>query len=254
MIRRSIVGFAAIGIVCLLAAPVAWATPNGSRLGGPDTALSDQGGLIDIVMTRQLSVDGAHYGSSAYRVLVAQGEPPPPPPPPPGAAPGGHEPHPGYGPHHGYAPRPYQPQPQVYAPSKGLMIAGWIMFGVSYIVAIVTGAAMLDLNEGGLCGVDCKNIGGSLLIPVAGPFIAMGWSGSHSGRIMLALWGAVELAGVLMGVIGTVKYINGMKDYNRAKRRRQYGGIPVTDHLSLTAGFMPTRDGAATKVGVVYEF
>lgn len=238
MVRRSMLGFVTVGALCLLMAPAAQATPKGAH-PGPDTTVVASGDLIDMVMTRQLTLDGAEWGSSSQRVVIAQGAPPPPPPA--GPAPGQ-----GYG-----APPPHQQAPKVYAPSKGLMIAGWIMFGVSYIISAVTGAAMLDLNEGGLCGDECKNVGGALLVPVAGPFIAMAWSGSHLGRAMLALMGAVEVAGLVMGIIGTMRYVSGMRAYRKAMR---HGGIPVTENLILQAGLMPTRDGAATRVGLVYTF
>lgn len=237
MVRRSMLGFVAFGAICLLAAPIAHATPKGTHPGIPDNTVTSPGDLMDMVMTRQLTLDGTPGSSSAGRVVVAQGAPPPPPPP--AADPGGGD---GQAPPH---------QPKLYPPSKALMIVGWIMLGVSYIVSAVIGGAMLDLNESGFGGDDYRKIGGSMFVPVAGPFIGMAWTESYLGRIGLAFMGALEVAGLVMGIIGTVSYVNGMRAYREALRK---GGIPVTDNLILQAGLMPARDGAATRVGLVYTF
>jgi Flp pilus assembly pilin Flp len=77
------------------------------------------------------------------------------------------------------------------------MIAGLSVLLASYGVAVVTGAALVDSH----C---CEDVGWSLLIPVAGPYIAAG--AADEGKGLLVLLGTVQVIGVGLTIGGAVQY------------------------------------------------
>lgn len=102
-------------------------------------------------------------------------------------------------------PPSYQPMPQPQPmpprgpnPNRGLglTIAGFSVFGFSYLFTAVGGALSIDAGR--------PEIGQPLLIPVAGPFIAGARTGSATLGLGLGLVGVIQLAGLGMGVGGAV--------------------------------------------------
>ena len=133
---------------------------------------------------------------------------PPPPgyqPPPPGYAPYGYPP-PGYG----YPPpQPYQPPPpKKKGPrGKGMMIAGWSIFGGTWLLGIISGASFMDQNtpSGYLYGR-------RLMTPVIGPFMAAGISGGDAFSSMgFVFLGLAQTTGLALGIAGTVLFARDRK-------------------------------------------
>ncbi len=138
----------------------------------------------------------------------ASGYVPPAPPPAPAAAPyqGGPLPY-------GYYPPPPRPRPRL---SKGMMITGISILGGSYGLAGLVGFILLDNCRG---GSDCTTIGGELLVPVLGPFLAAATFSDEGGGIFVA-WGLIQAVGAGLMIGGIVKYKN-------SKRRAEEEGYLV---------------------------
>lgn len=100
-------------------------------------------------------------------------------------------------PHAAYVPQ--RVKPRAPGPRRSLMIAGASVLLASYGVAVVTGAALVD----GDCRT-CEDVGWSLLIPVAGPYIAAGVA--DKGKGLLVLLGTVQVIGVGLLVGGGIQY------------------------------------------------
>jgi len=97
------------------------------------------------------------------------------------------------------------PVPPGYHPDtrmrKGLIIGGAVTFGVFYLISALVGAATIDCNSltsGSACGG-----GGVLLIPAAGPFIAIGtMKADGGGAALLVLDGVAQAGGLAMLILG----------------------------------------------------
>ena len=82
-------------------------------------------------------------------------------------------------------------------------ISGYTMFGTSYLVSALIGTISLDV---------ASNVGGSgtygrrMLIPVAGPFMAIPRADSATGGLFTAMVGVIQLGGLVLGTAGVVKY------------------------------------------------
>jgi hypothetical protein len=181
---------------------------------------------------------------------AAEAQGPAPVPPPPASA----APDPAYpAPPPAYAPAPYYaqpgynyvppaPPPRRYRPRKGLMIGGISMLSATYLAAVVSGAALLDLGDEA-CD-ECKKIGGLLLIPFAGPFAAI----PHvvDGEGMLALLGSLQLVGAALTVGGVMLY-------RSTKKRAEEQGMIVLDlragrSLALDLSTHPYRAGPLARL------
>ncbi len=119
--------------------------------------------------------------------------------------------------------------PPVYQPQRrrgiGLMITGWSLFAASYGITALSGAALID-NCSSSDGYDCRKLGGSLMIPVLGPFLATSEVQTMSGRFALVFFpGLAQVAGLSMGVAGTVLF---------ARSRRRYRTALNSDGLRIT--------------------
>ena len=123
---------------------------------------------------------------------------------------------------------------------KGLMIAGMTIFGASYLPTAFTGAQIYDWCSNNKTGADrksCRETGQLLMIPVAGPFMAINDADNATEGYFLALTGAVQTAGLLMGVIGTAQY---MRD-GRRNDRINAQGVRVAKGLRVGAGSLNYR-------------
>jgi hypothetical protein len=94
------------------------------------------------------------------------------------------------------APQPLPPRGPNPNRGLGLTIAGFSVFGVSYLITAVSGTAIIDAGS--------PEIGRPLLIPVAGPFIAGARQSSATLGLGLGLVGVIQLAGLGMGIGGAV--------------------------------------------------
>ncbi len=183
----------------------------------------------------------------------APAEPQPAPPQPyaqpyAGPAPQPYYDQPGPQPYYGPpGPQPYQEPPQPPKRRKGMMIAGWSLLAGSYIFTAVVGAVISDAKS--LCGDPerCRRLGNYMLIPVAGPFMAIGPSQTATGSATLGFVGLVQTAGLIMGIAGTVMFVADGKAHRQAFNR---DGLRLGKRLRLQAG--PTYDGAS--MGLRYRF
>jgi hypothetical protein len=78
---------------------------------------------------------------------------------------------------------------------RGLVIGGAVLFGSTYLLTALVGAALSDCH--------CTTTSfGPLLVPGVGPFIEMAQSGTASGSLFLALDGLSQLGGIAMFIAG----------------------------------------------------
>ena len=97
------------------------------------------------------------------------------------------------------------PIPPGYHPDtrvrKGLIIGGAVTFGVFYLISALVGAVALDCNS-----VTSSNACGGLgvlLIPAAGPFIALGTAKPDGGgAAILVIDGVAQAGGLAMLILG----------------------------------------------------
>jgi hypothetical protein len=165
----------------------------------------------------------------------------------------GYPPPQGYAQPPGYPPQPYPAQPyaapqrndQEYGRvqryqrpprrSKGLLIAGPIVLGASYLFTAYVGLLMLsgdyEMDPGTYC-VNCDTVGSRLLIPILGPWIAMPEADGQDGKTVVALMGLAQAAGLIMTIAGIARYSATNPDRATAANRNR-----------LQFAFVPTRDG-----------
>lgn len=106
---------------------------------------------------------------------------------------------------------PVPPKPYNRNRGLGLTIAGFSIFGFSYLIAAASGTVAIDAGA--------SDIGRPLLIPVAGPFIAATRAGTATGGFGLGFAGIVQLAGLGMGIGGAVMFGN-------SRRKAQLSAAP----------------------------
>ncbi|MBK8265466.1 MAG: hypothetical protein IPK80_29580 [Nannocystis sp.] len=125
---------------------------------------------------------------------------------------------------------PYKPP----KPRKAMMIAGWTVFGASYLPTAFTGANIYDWCSHNRQGADresCREIGQMLMIPAIGPFMAINKIESQTEGYYLALTGATQTIGLMMALIGTSRYVRDKK----AARLSQHG-VRVAKGVHVGAG------------------
>ncbi len=102
-----------------------------------------------------------------------------------------------------------QPVPPGYSPREkpriGLIIAGAVTLGVSYLFSVlafaVDDSVSCDFDTG--TGDACESDLWPLTIPVAGPFLTLGTTGgAQEGLMILILDGLAQVGGVAMLVLG----------------------------------------------------
>lgn len=81
----------------------------------------------------------------------------------------------------------------------GLLVGGAVTFGVLYLLSVLTGAIIHDVNKGDRNGGDD---GAFLYVPVAGPFLQMTKTESGTGNVVLAIDGIAQAAGATMFIVG----------------------------------------------------
>lgn len=81
---------------------------------------------------------------------------------------------------------------------KGLVIGGAITFGCMYLLSVLVGAAMNDVNS----KIGTKTNGDYLFIPVAGPFLQMTRTDTSLGNTTLVIDGLAQAAGATMLIVG----------------------------------------------------
>lgn len=189
--------------------------------------------------------------------VAAEPAPAPEPAPQPYADPSQPAPAPAPAP----APQPYadpagqvQPAPGPPMPRsrrKGLMIAGWTMFGASYLATAFIAAIVHDT-----CNLAnnprCQNAATLTIIPAIGPFLAIPYvdTDSFTLKALMAFPGLIQIAGLTMGIVGTVQFVRD----GREPRYVGVDGFKLGPKRNLRLGMSPTRflDGGTVHLG--YRF
>ena len=134
----------------------------------------------------------------------------------------------------------------------GLLIGGLATLGISYTLTAAAGLDALEswqsgtvcnLNNG-MCVGTSSPIGRALVIPVLGPWLAMGHIRDSRELPLLAFFGIAQATGVALTIAGIVRYsadgaaaeAPGEPAGARRARSRPSGFISF--------GMLPTRDGA----------
>ncbi|HEY8375639.1 MAG TPA: hypothetical protein VIK91_04080, partial [Nannocystis sp.] len=114
----------------------------------------------------------------------------------------------------------------------GLMVTGWILFGVSYIVTASNAADLYDRCPGMNNPGRCRDLAENMFIPVVGPFLAMEQARFATDDFSLAVSGSLQGLGLAMAIAGTVQY---HRDKYRNRILNEYG-VRVTKNTSVNAG------------------
>lgn len=119
-----------------------------------------------------------------------------------------------------HKPVPPAPPPRLDKPvakrRSGLMVAGLFTFGGTYIATAVNGGYIYEHCDRARDKAACRQMSTKMLIPVAGPFMAIQDSNVRSNQIKLGILGGAQAAGALMSVAGMVIHIrDGRKPGNR---------------------------------------
>ena len=132
------------------------------------------------------------------------------------------------------APAPAAPPPLAPAPPPppsrrrgvGMMIAGYSMFGMSYMITAFSGAVIIDRCDADAT-YDCRDLGRALMIPVLGPFLALPQIQTMTGRFAMIFFpGLMQAGGLALGIGGSVLHA----------RSRRYHGMVNADGVRLVRG------------------
>lgn len=151
------------------------------------------------------------------------------------------------------APAPAAPVgPQLNKHAEPLLVAGLSGFAGVYLLTAYAGAATIDKGrdirdssgssydafgnpQPGRDGQMTLNRGRALLIPVAGPFIAMRFTNSARRRYWQVMNGSLQAGSLAMAIIGSRMYAK----HRRAKRRAQVtaSASPEGAHVGMSMRF-----------------
>ena len=123
------------------------------------------------------------------------------------------------------APAPLPPPPSRRR-GVGMMVAGYSMFGMSYMITAFSGAAIIDRCDAD-ARYDCRRLGRALMIPVLGPFLALPEIQTMTGRFAMVFFpGVMQAGGLALGIGGSVRHA----------RSRRYYGMVNADGVRLVRG------------------
>jgi len=130
------------------------------------------------------------------------------------------------------APQSYKPYKQLkpLPRRKGLMITGWVVLSVSYLLTASNAADLYDRCPGMSNPQRCRDLARDMFIPIVGPFMAMEHTKWATDDYSLAVSGSLQSAGALMGIIGTAMFI---RDGRRNRFINEYGVRVGNDHVRL---------------------
>lgn len=152
---------------------------------------------------------GPEDPATAAPVIVVTA-PAPAPAPQPAVAPQPAPPPPAYVPAQPgtHAPSPMLVNPRIAALKHqrnsgiGMTISGYTIFGTSYLISALVGTISIDY---------ARDVGGAglygrrMLIPLAGPFMAIPRADSATGGLFTGLVGVVQVGGFLLGTAGAIR-------------------------------------------------
>ena len=131
---------------------------------------------------------------------------------------------------------------------QGRREIAWTLFGVGFSVLTVTylgtafaGASVWDnaraiQHQDGASRQVRRDLayGVSLMVPIAGPFVGMGFSGSAMRSLGLGISGVLQASGLVVAFIGT-------RNLLRLRRARRFGvsagATPTSTHAALSVRF-----------------
>jgi|JI10StandDraft_1071094.scaffolds.fasta_scaffold111828_2 hypothetical protein len=125
---------------------------------------------------------------------------------------------------------------------KGLMITGWIVFGVSYLLTASNAADLYDRCPGMSNPDRCRDLAKEMFIPIAGPFMAMDKTKYATDDYSLAVSGTLQSAGLLMAIIGTSQFV---RDGRRNRIINEYG-LRVSRNASISPSSPALGGGGLT--------
>jgi hypothetical protein len=117
--------------------------------------------------------------------------------------------------------------PAEHQTKKGLMIAGFSTLGGSYLFTALVGLTMLSgvtTQPGQVC-TNCQSVGGKLLIPILGPWIALPEADGADGKAISAALGIAQGVGVVLTVVGISVYVHSKSD--ASARISSFGVVPT---------------------------
>jgi hypothetical protein len=117
----------------------------------------------------------------------------------------------------GYPPPPAQRSDNEYGRTraapvrrpKGLLIAGPIVLGASYAFTALVGLELMsgnvNMQPGEVC-TNCDTVGPRLLIPIAGPWLALPDANGSNGKALSAVLGIAQATGLVLTIVGVSRY------------------------------------------------
>ncbi len=223
--------------------------PSSKLLAAPLSALLVTALTIESASARATTLQPTAAAPAAAPQPYAQPGAPTPQPtapptytPPPTAGPLTYGP-PTYGP----PPGPYgPPPPPPPRPGKKMMVAGWTMFGSAYLGTALIAAIVHDACN----SAECRRASSLGLVPLIGPFLMFPSldAGEITPRLALAVPALVQIAGLTLGIVGTVQFVRS----GRQPAVADAGGLRLGRRARL--GVAPTRflDGGTLTLG--YRF
>ena len=118
-------------------------------------------------------------------------------------------------------------QPRAPKRKKGLMIAGLATFGGSYLFTALVGMTMLSKSNesAGQTCLNCDSVGSKLLIPIAGPWVALPEADGDDGKFVCAVLGIAQGVGVALSIAGISQFVS--------------SGSPSAGDASLHVAYLP---------------
>ena len=104
--------------------------------------------------------------------------------------------------------------------ARGLRNAGWATLGSVYGVSALIGTITIDSTSPGRM----RNYGYSMVIPVAGPFIAAFHSRSATGALLTTTLGVAQAVGLGMAIVGGARHRRFKRDLTFAAAPTRGGG------------------------------
>lgn len=130
------------------------------------------------------------------------------------------------------------------APRRTWIVGGVAALAGTYLASALVGLVILS-SHGGDCRGDCgvkeqENAGASLLVPVAGPFMATGFD-PHAAALYAPL-GVAQLASLAWIIGSVIRYRN----LRRAFQQTHGPAVTLRGERELSLQLTPTQRGLAT--------
>jgi hypothetical protein len=130
---------------------------------------------------------------------------------------------------------------------RALMFTGWGTLSSVWLFSALLGASLMGNQASGATAncTNCASVGPLMLIPVAGPFIALPNAGGGDDMALAAILGGLQVVGLAAGIVGTVFYL-----LDRNTKPRQAANTTTDDstewHVSWTVLPGPRGRGAVS--------